>query len=136
MSATAPLLEVSGLKKHFPVRGGFFGGVTGQVYAVDGVDFTIRKGETLSLVGESGCGKSTVGRALLRLIDPTAGEVKLDGQRIDNLRASELRPLYYRDQSACTLRSVLTSDCRNAAIAGTKCQDFRALRVTFATLAG
>ena len=98
MSATAPLLEVSGLKKHFPVRGGFFGGVTGQVYAVDGVDFTIRKGETLSLVGESGCGKSTVGRALLRLIDPTAGEVKLDGQRIDNLRASELRPLRRRMQ--------------------------------------
>ena len=98
MSATSPLLEVSGLKKHFPLRGGLFGGVTGHVYAVDGVDFTISKGETLSLVGESGCGKSTVGRALLRLIDPTAGEVKLDGQRIDNLPGGELRPLRQRMQ--------------------------------------
>jgi peptide/nickel transport system ATP-binding protein len=98
MSQTAPLLDVSGLKKHFPLRGGFFGGVTAHVYAVDGIDFAISKGETLSLVGESGCGKSTVGRAILRLIDPTAGEVKLDGKRIDNLPASELRPMRQRMQ--------------------------------------
>ncbi len=98
MSATAPLLEVSGLKKHFPLHGGFFGGVTGHVYAVDGVDFTIAKGETLSLVGESGCGKSTVGRSVLRLLDPTAGEVKLDGKRIDNLPSGELRPMRRRMQ--------------------------------------
>jgi peptide/nickel transport system ATP-binding protein len=98
MSTTVPLLEVCDLKKHFPVHGGFFGFVTGQVYAVDGVSFSIRKGETLSLVGESGCGKSTVGRAILRLIDPTAGEVKLDGVRVDNLPAGKLRPLRQRMQ--------------------------------------
>ncbi|MDQ2801776.1 MAG: ATP-binding cassette domain-containing protein, partial [Pseudomonadota bacterium] len=69
------LLEVSGLKKHFPVRSGVLGRRTGTVYAVDGVSFTIDRGETLSLVGESGCGKSTVGRAILRLTDPTEGTV-------------------------------------------------------------
>ena len=98
MSRTPPLLEVNALKKHFPLRGGLLGGVTGQVYAVDGVTFSIEKGETLSLVGESGCGKSTVGKAILRLIDPTDGEVWLDGARIDNLPASQLRPLRQRVQ--------------------------------------
>ena len=98
MTRPAPLLEVIALKKHFPLRGGMFGGVTGQVYAVDGVSFAIEKGETLSLVGESGCGKSTVGKAILRLIDPTDGEVWLDGARIDNLPASQLRPLRRRIQ--------------------------------------
>ena len=96
MSKPVPLLEVNALKKHFPIRGGVFGGVTAQVYAVDGVTFDIKKGETLSLVGESGCGKSTVGRAILRLVQPTDGEVYLDGQRIDNLRDSQLRPLRRR----------------------------------------
>jgi len=94
-----PLLEVMALKKHFPLRGGLFGGVTGQVYAVDGVSFSIEKGETLSLVGESGCGKSTVGKAVLRLVDPTDGEVWLDGARIDKLPASQLRPLRRRIQA-------------------------------------
>ncbi|MBC7800903.1 MAG: ATP-binding cassette domain-containing protein [Gemmatimonadaceae bacterium] len=98
MKRTPPLLEVMALKKHFPLHGGVFGGVTGQVYAVDGVTFSIEKGETLSLVGESGCGKSTVGKAILRLIDPTDGEVWLDGARIDNLAASKLRPLRRRIQ--------------------------------------
>ena len=98
MTRTPPLLEVNALKKHFPLRGGLLGGVTGQVYAVDGVTFSVEKGETLSLVGESGCGKSTVGKAILRLIDPTDGEVWLDGARIDNLPASQLRPLRQRVQ--------------------------------------
>ena len=98
MSKPTPLLEVMALKKHFPLHGGLLGGVTGQVYAVDGVSFHIDRGETLSLVGESGCGKSTVGKTILRLVDPTDGEVWLDGQRIDNLPASGLRPLRQRVQ--------------------------------------
>jgi len=98
MTRPTPLLEVNALKKHFPIRGGIFGGVTGQVYAVDGVSFSIAKGETLSLVGESGCGKSTVGRAILRLVEPTDGEVFLDGQRIDNIPQGQLRPLRRRVQ--------------------------------------
>jgi peptide/nickel transport system ATP-binding protein len=94
----SPLLEVAGLKKHFPIHGGMFGGETARVYAVDGVSFDIAKGETLSLVGESGCGKSTVGKAILRLIQPTGGEVHLDGQRIDNIPLARLRPLRQRIQ--------------------------------------
>jgi peptide/nickel transport system ATP-binding protein len=93
-----PLLEVNGLKKHFPLHGGLFGLKTGNVYAVDGVSFSIAKGETLSLVGESGCGKSTVGKAILRLYPVTDGEVFLDGDRIDNLPANKLRPLRRRMQ--------------------------------------
>ena len=88
-----PILQVSDLKKHFPVKGGLFGGTVGQVYAVDGVSFDISKGETLSLVGESGCGKSTVGKAVLRLFPLTSGQVVLDGQRIDDMSEAALRPL-------------------------------------------
>jgi peptide/nickel transport system ATP-binding protein len=93
-----PLLEVKGLKKHFPLKTGFFGGARGFVYAVDGVSFDIAKGETLALVGESGCGKSTVGRSILRLYDITSGEVHIEGRRIDNISASALRPLRRRMQ--------------------------------------
>jgi len=93
-----PLLQVDDLKKHFPIRAGFFGGTTGYVYAVDGVSFHIHKGETLSLVGESGCGKSTVGKAILKLFEITSGQVVLDGQRIDDLPAGTLRPLRRRVQ--------------------------------------
>jgi peptide/nickel transport system ATP-binding protein len=90
---TAPLLEVRNLKKYFPLPRGFLGTVRSHVHAVDGVSFTIRKGETLALVGESGCGKSTVGKAILRLFDITGGEVMLEGRRIDDLSARTLRPL-------------------------------------------
>ena len=92
------LLEVKGLKKHYPLHGGLLGRNTGYVYAVDGVSFSIARGETLSLVGESGCGKSTVGKAILRLTDPTAGEVLLDGERIDSAPMSQLRTLRQRVQ--------------------------------------
>jgi peptide/nickel transport system ATP-binding protein len=91
------LLQVNDLKKHFPLRRGFWRGAS-RVYAVDGVSFHIDKGETLALVGESGCGKSTVGRAVLRLFEITAGQVVLDGRRIDDLPASTLRPLRRRMQ--------------------------------------
>ena len=96
--ATRPLLEVNDLKKHFPIRSGFLSGISGYVYAVDGVSFAIDRGETLSLVGESGCGKSTVGRTVLRLIEPTAGQVLLDGERIDDIPLGRLRPLRRRMQ--------------------------------------
>ncbi len=92
------LLQVNDLKKHFPIRGGFFGRSARRVYAVDGVSFEIARGETLSLVGESGCGKSTVGRAILRLFDITAGQVVLDGQRIDDLSPDRLRRIRRRVQ--------------------------------------
>jgi peptide/nickel transport system ATP-binding protein len=95
-SATVPLLEVRQIQKFFPIKTGLFSRVTGHVHAVDGVSFSIEKGETLALVGESGCGKSTVGRSILRLFDLTSGEVILDGTRIDNLSASALRPLRKR----------------------------------------
>jgi peptide/nickel transport system ATP-binding protein len=91
------LLEVNDLKKHFPLGRGFLG-AKAVVYAVDGVSFHIDRGETLALVGESGCGKSTVGRAVLRLFDITAGQVVLDGRRIDDLAAGTLRPLRRRMQ--------------------------------------
>ncbi|MBV9247951.1 MAG: ATP-binding cassette domain-containing protein [Acetobacteraceae bacterium] len=92
------LLAVKNLKKHFPIHGGVLGQVTSRVYAVDGVTFDIRRGETLSLVGESGCGKSTVGKAVLRLYPITDGEVWLDGERIDNMPAGRLRSLRRRVQ--------------------------------------
>jgi peptide/nickel transport system ATP-binding protein len=93
-----PLLQVNDLKKHFPIRGTLFGRSKSRVYAVDGVSFEIARGETLSLVGESGCGKSTVGRAILRLFDITAGQVVLDGQRIDALSTERLRRIRRRVQ--------------------------------------
>jgi oligopeptide/dipeptide ABC transporter ATP-binding protein len=87
-----PLLEVGNLKKHFPVRRGIFGRTDGYVYAVDGVSFTIAHGETLGLVGESGCGKSTVGKTILKLLEPTSGEIVLDGVRITHLTQAEMHP--------------------------------------------
>ena len=87
-----PVLQVRDLKKHFPVRTGLLQRAAGTVFAVDGVSFSIDEGETLGLVGESGCGKSTVGRTVLRLIEPTAGEIRIDGSDITRLNKAELRP--------------------------------------------
>jgi oligopeptide transport system ATP-binding protein len=88
---TEPLIRVEDLKMHFPIYTGVFRRHTGDVKAVDGVSFTIQPGETLGLVGESGCGKSTVGRALLRLYEPTAGRVVIEGEDIATLEPEALR---------------------------------------------
>src|SRR2546427_1737530 len=91
--AETPLLEVKHLKKHFPIKGGVFSKTIGYVYAVDDINFTLEKGETLGLVGESGCGKSTTGRTILRLIEPTAGAIYFEGQDITTLDKSAMRAL-------------------------------------------
>lgn len=87
----APLLEVRNLKKHFPVRSGLLQRVTAHVKAVDGVSFHIARGETLGLVGESGCGKSTTGRVVLRLLPATSGEILFDGENLMALEGEGLR---------------------------------------------
>lgn len=92
-SATEPLLELRGLTKRFPVRGGFWGRTHDYVHAVEDVNLQILPGETLGLVGESGCGKSTLGRTLLRLIEPTAGQIIYRGQDITRASHSEMRAL-------------------------------------------
>jgi oligopeptide transport system ATP-binding protein len=90
-AAGRPLLEVRGLKKHFPLRTGLLSRVTGWVKAVDGISFEIQEGETLGLVGESGSGKTTAGRAILRLLEPTAGSVLFQGTDLEKLNAGRLR---------------------------------------------
>jgi oligopeptide/dipeptide ABC transporter ATP-binding protein len=88
-----PLIDVTDLKKHFPIRKGILGRTVGNVLAVDGISFAINEGETLGLVGESGCGKTTVARTVLRLIEPTSGQIKVRGQDISGLSKAEMRPL-------------------------------------------
>jgi peptide/nickel transport system ATP-binding protein/oligopeptide transport system ATP-binding protein len=94
----AALLEVRDLKKHFPIHQGVFSRVAGHVYAVDGVSFQIKRGETLGLVGESGCGKSTVGRTLLKLLEPTGGRIVVDGEDITDLDRTQMLPYRRRMQ--------------------------------------
>lgn len=100
MSETAqePILTVRGLRKYFPVRGGVMARPIGWVRAVDDVSFHVQQGETLALVGESGCGKTTVARSVLRLIEPTGGEIHFEGRDVLSLRRAELRALRRRMQ--------------------------------------
>ncbi|MEO5735363.1 MAG: oligopeptide/dipeptide ABC transporter ATP-binding protein [Rubrivivax sp.] len=92
-SAPPPLLRVRNLVKHFPISGGIFGRTVDKVHAVDGVSFDLAPGETLGVVGESGCGKSTTGRCILRLVEPTSGEVVFDGKPVTGAGKDELRAL-------------------------------------------
>src|SRR5499427_6702265 len=89
--ADTPLLQVKNLKKYFPIRGGLFSREVARVHAVDDVSFTIQRGETLGLVGESGCGKSTTGRCILRLIEPTAGDVIFRGEDVLQFSRQRMR---------------------------------------------
>ena len=88
----AAVLEVRDLKKHFPIKKGLLRRTTGYVYAVDGVSFSVNEGETLGLVGESGCGKSTVARTVMRLVEPTEGSIRLAGNDITRLGNADMRP--------------------------------------------
>jgi oligopeptide transport system ATP-binding protein len=90
---TEPLLKVKDLVKHFPIKGGLFNRTVDKVHAVDGVSFELQTGETLGVVGESGCGKSTTGRCILRLIEPTSGEVWFEGKNVTTAGKDELRAL-------------------------------------------
>src|SRR5687767_28118 len=96
--SAAPLVRIDGWRKSFPIRGGILQRTVSEVRAVDGVDIVIGRGETLGLVGESGCGKTTVGRLLLRLIEPTSGSIRFDGQEITKISGSALKPFRRRMQ--------------------------------------
>ena len=95
---TAPILEITNLEKHFPIKTGLFNQVSGHVFAVDGVSISLNKGETLGLVGESGCGKSTVARTIVQLLKPTGGSVKLMGHDLAKMSSSELKEMRQKIQ--------------------------------------
>jgi oligopeptide/dipeptide ABC transporter ATP-binding protein len=95
---TAPILEITNLEKHFPIKTGLFNRVSGYVFAVDGVSLSLNKGETLGLVGESGCGKSTVARTIVQLLKPTGGSVKLMGHDLAKMSSSELKEMRQKIQ--------------------------------------
>jgi oligopeptide/dipeptide ABC transporter ATP-binding protein len=97
-TVASPLLSLRGLVKHFPLTSGWFGTSKGTVRALDGVSFDVARGETLGVVGESGCGKTTLGRTILRLTEPTAGEIRFDGVDIRSLKGRELRSMRRRMQ--------------------------------------
>jgi oligopeptide/dipeptide ABC transporter ATP-binding protein len=125
---TKTLLEVKDLCKHYPIRKGLFSRISGYVYAVDGISFTINEGETLGLVGESGCGKSTVGRTILKLIEPSRGEIIWRGERIDELNRSQMRP--YREQIQAVFQdpySSLNPRMRSADIISEPLRNFESL---------
>ena len=122
------LLEVKDLCKHYPIRKGLFSRIAGYVYAVDGISFTINEGETLGLVGESGCGKSTAGRTILKLIEPSRGEIIWRGERIDELSRSQMRP--YRQQIQAVFQdpySSLNPRMRSADIVSEPLRNFESL---------
>jgi oligopeptide transport system ATP-binding protein len=116
MAAEDKLLEVKGLKTYFPIRDGVFSRAVENVKAVDGVDFYIRRGETLGMVGESGCGKTTVGRTILRLIEPTSGEIIFDGENIVCCNKDHMRKLrhdmqiVFQDPNSSLNPRMLTKD--------------------------
>ncbi|WP_077617301.1 ABC transporter ATP-binding protein [Bacillus sinesaloumensis] len=97
IKTTEPILEVKNLTKHFPIKAGIFQRTVGHVKAVDGVSFFVNKGETLGIVGESGCGKSTAGRTLIRLYEPTGGDILFKGKNISKMSEGELRRSVRKD---------------------------------------
>jgi peptide/nickel transport system ATP-binding protein len=106
------VMEVKDLKKYYPIKAGMFGRVVGQVRAVDGVSFSIRRGTTMGLVGESGCGKTTIGKTLLRLNDKTSGSVLFKGQEIFDLTHRELQKI--RPQMQIIFQDPYSSLCAHA----------------------
>jgi peptide/nickel transport system ATP-binding protein len=116
MPGNEKLLEVTGLKTHFPIKEGVFSRAKEHVKAIDGIDFYIRRGETLGLVGESGCGKTTVGRTILRLIEPTAGKILFDGEDIMCCKRDRMRVLrhdmqiVFQDPNSSLNPRMLTKD--------------------------